>query len=233
MENLVFERDYTKNCEQTPDNERLPDIIQQVVSGGFLKRFTASMNVVPKVVVPEYKANYEYVLHICNELAKNWDGSVRGVVDYKHWEASITLIIPYAEFISPEDLQPLRDIAERSHGVSIRPVDGSIHIHIYNRYFENLISEEEKDCIAYDCIMKDKKLANMLGLTTELSPELQKFVNYMNSVLDTLEETTGKNRTVIFKMFLIRVNRTIEEGDNIIDVMEQVAKDMIDENRIQ
>lgn len=233
MENLVFERDYTKNRERTSDDDQLPDILKQVVSGGFLESYIDAINAVPKVVVPEYKANYEYVLNVCDDLAKYWDGSVRGVVDYKHWEASITLIIPYAEFISPEDLQPLRDIAERSHGVSIRPVDGSIHIHIYNRYFKNLISEEEKDYIAYDCIMKDKKLANMLGLSTDLSPELQLFVDHMNGVLDTLEETTGEDRTDIFKMFLVRVNSIIGEGDDIVEIMEQVAQDMIDESKTQ
>lgn len=237
MENLVFERDYTKNRVQSTHSEQLPDIIEQLISGGFIEKYMDTINAVPKIIVPEYKANYEYVLQACDDLAKYWDGSVRGVVDYKHWEANITLILPYAEFTSPEDLEMLRDIAEKSHGVTIRPVNDSLHIHIHNRYFEDLISEKGKNFIAYDCIMRDKKLVEMLGLSTDLTPRMQAFVEYMNSVLDTLEEVTGQDRTSIVQAFLARVATTIGEEDceedAIIMVMEQVAHDMIEENTAQ
>ena len=39
MENLVFERDYTKNRVKESHNDQLSDIIKQVISGGFIEKY--------------------------------------------------------------------------------------------------------------------------------------------------------------------------------------------------
>lgn len=232
MENLVFEKDYSKDYSEIPDRSPYDDIFVQAISGGFLRNYSDALNAVPKVVIPEYKANYEYVLQVCDDLAKSWGGSIRGVVSYEQWEATINVMIPYVEFTSPEELQKLREIAEKSHGVAIQPTDGGIRIHVYNRYFEDCISDDEKTCITYDCIFKDKKLAEMLGLSTELPPELQEFVNYLNQILDAIEKSTGRERTEIFKEFLFRVGNP-DEAEDIYETMKNVVQDMINESGAQ
>lgn len=229
MENLVFERDYSKEYNQASDSDAIA-ILEQAISGGFLKSYSEAMYAIPKVVVPEYKANYEYVLQLCDDLAKRHGGSIRGIVSYEQWEAHINLVVPFVEFTSPEDLQILRDIAEKSHGVTIQPVDDGIRIHIYNLYFEELISDDGRSYIQYEHILQDEKLAGMLGVPTELPPEMQATADYLNALLDTLEKATGKDRTNVFKEFLFRISGVMHEVNDIYDAMDQIVQDMIDES---
>ena len=41
------------------------------------------------------------------DLAERRGGSIRGVVDYQKWDATIDLYLPYAEFNGPADLKLL------------------------------------------------------------------------------------------------------------------------------
>ena len=57
MENLVFERDYSKACKKTPDRSPFDDLLVQLLTGSFLISYTDALNAVPKVIIPEYQAN--------------------------------------------------------------------------------------------------------------------------------------------------------------------------------
>ena len=218
MENLVFERDYSKVCKETPYSSPSDDLLVQALTDGFLTSYTNALNAVPKVIIPEYQANYEYVLQLCDALAKKWGGSVRGEISYEQWEAAIDLVLPYVEFASPKDLQVLQEIAAKSHELSIQPADGSIHIRIINRYFENLISNAERTYMVYECIMNSKELAEL--------------INYLIDFLDTVEKNTGRDRGDIFREFLMRVG-DLEGTEDVHKAMKDVAKDMIDESSSQ
>lgn len=235
MDNIVFEKDYSETRKQPNDNDESIEILKQAISGGFLKNYEDAMNAIPKVIVPEYKANYEYILQQCDDLAKRSGGSIRGVVDYERWQATINVIIPsrFIEFTSPEELQLLRDIAEKSHGVTIEPVDGGIRIFIYNLYFEELVSSDERAYIEYENILEDEKLAEMLGIPSELSPELEAATDYLNGLLDTLEKATGQDRTALFKKLLFRIASNLHEVDNVYEAIEKIVQDIIDESRPQ
>ena len=218
MENLVYERDYSQVCKETSDSSPFDDVLVQALTDGFLTSYTDALKAIPKVIIPEYRTNYEYVLQLCDALAKKWGGSVRGEISYEQWEATIDLVLPYVEFAFPEDLQVLQEIAMKSHGVSIQPADGSIHIHIINRYFEDLISNTERTYMVYECIMNDI--------------ELSEFINYLIDFLDTVEKNTGRDRRDIFIEFLIRVG-DLDGVEDIHKAMKDVAKDMIDESGLQ
>ena len=218
MENLVFERDYSKVCKETPDSSPFDDFIVQALTDGFLTSYTDALNAIPKVIIPEYQANYEYVLQLCDALAKKWNGSVRGEISYAQWEAAIDLVLPYVEFASPKDLQVLQEIAAKSHELSIQPADGSIHIRIINRYFENLISDAERTYMVYECMMNSK--------------ELSEFINYLIVLLDTVEKNTGRDRRDIFNEFLMRVD-ALDGVEDVHKAMKDVAKNMIDESSSQ
>ena len=217
MENLVYERDYSQVCKETPDSSQFDTLLVQALTDGFLTSYADALNVVPKVIIPEYQANYEYVLQLCDALAKKWGGSVRGEISYKQWEAAIDLVLPYVEFTSPEALQVLQEIAAKSHEVSIQSADGSIHIHIINRYFEDLISNAERTYMVYECIMKDI--------------ELSEFINYLIGFLDTVEKNTGRDRRDILIEFLMRVGN-LDGVEDVHKAMKDVAKDMIDESSL-
>ena len=215
MENLVFERDYSQICKETHDSSPFDDFLVQALTDGFLTSYTDTLNAVPKVIIPEYQVNYEYVLQLCDALAKKWGGSVRGEISYRQWEAAIDLVLPYIEFASPKDLQVLQEIAAKSHELSIQPADGSIHIRIINRYFENLISNAERTYMVYECIMNSK--------------ELSELINYLIDFLDTVEKNTGRDRRDILIEFLMRMGN-LDGVEDVHKAMKDVAKDMIDES---
>ena len=218
MDNMVFERDYSKACKEAPNSNWIDAMLVQALTDSFLTSYTDAMKAVPKVIIPEYQANYEYVLRLCDDLAESWGGSIRGEISYEQWEATIDLVLPYVEFTSPKDLQFLQEIAEKSHGVSIQPVDGSIHIHIINRYFEDLISNAERTYMAYECIMNDI--------------ELSEFINYLIDFLNTVEKNTGRDRRDILIEFLMRVG-DLDGVEDVHKAMKDVAEAMIDESRSQ
>lgn len=230
MENIIYERAYKGEYAQTALSSNSVDIFKQAVSGGMLKKYQDAMEKIPKVIVPEYKENYEYLLQACDELVKRCGGTIRGVVNYKRWEATIDLTLPMAEFDSPEDLQLLQDMAAKSHSVTFEPTeDGGIHIFLYNLYFEELISDEYRGYIEYDAIMGDEKLAEMLGLSTEPSPEILAVAEFYNNLLDKVEDATGQDRTDIFHAIMGRVD-VDKDMDNILERLEQIAQELIDED---
>lgn len=100
MENTVFERNY----EIVEKDDRATAVFERAFApGGFMEEFTKKMDAIPKVVVPKDKENYDYLLNRCDDYAKRHHGRIRGVVDYKHWDAHIDLYLRMLEFDDAED----------------------------------------------------------------------------------------------------------------------------------
>lgn len=226
MENSIYEKDYAEEHEKNRKSEDV-DILAQAISGGFLKRLEDSLKAVPKMIVPEYKANYEYLLSVCDDLAKQLGGHIRGVVDYERWEAAIDVVLPYAEFANQDDLLLLKNMAEKAYSVTFRATDdGNTRIRLYVPYFENLISDAGKEYLKYDALMKDEDLVKMLDVPG-LPAGLEAFAVFMNDLLDSVEQATQRDRTEIFTELL---NRTqADDMDNIIERLEQAAQELIEE----
>ena len=226
MENSIYEKDYAEEHEKNRQSEDV-DILAQAISGGFLKRLDDSLRAIPKMIIPEYKANYEYLLKMCDDLAKQLGGNIRGVVDYERWEAAIDVVLPYAEFANQDGLLLLKSMAEKALSVTFRATDdGNTRIRLYVPYFENLISDEGKECLKYDALIKDADLVKMLDVP-KLPSGLEAFVVFMNGLLDSVEQATQRDRTEIFLELL---NRTkADDMNNIIERLEQVAQELIEE----
>lgn len=226
MENIIYEKDYTESELSAASESWSVEIWNQAMNGPFIKSYTAAMDAIPKVIVPEYKENYEYLLRVCDDLAERLGGSIRGVVNYQKWDATIDLYLPYAEFSSPADLKVLSEIAEKSHSVNFEAAeDGGIHIFIFNRYFEELMNEAHRGYIQYDAIMQDPKLAEMLGMSTELPLELEELINHLNPLLDEAEKS-GMDRTRIFQLLLPLLSRIMDDPDNLAEELEQFMREL-------
>ena len=78
--------------------------------------------------------------------------------------------------------------------------------------------------------MKDEKLAEMLGLSTEPSPEIKALADFFNGLLDEVEEATGEDRTNIFKALIHRASMLENIDDDICEQLERIAQEMIDES---
>lgn len=101
MENIVFERNYEKPKD---GSDHCTAIFDQAVEGGFFQRYCDMMNKVPKIIVPQDKENYEYLLSRCNQYAEQHYGRIRGVVSYERWDSTIDLYLPMLEFDDEEDI---------------------------------------------------------------------------------------------------------------------------------
>ena len=161
MENIVFERNY----ELPKEEDTLSSAIfeRAFAPGGFFEEYTKKMDAIPKVIVPEDKANYEYLLERCNGFAQKHHGSIRGVVDYRHWDSHIELFLPMLEFDDEEDMELLRDIGQKAHYLSVTHENGKYRVYILINYFQELMSDEYGDYIKYETIMQDSALAAMLN----------------------------------------------------------------------
>ena len=86
-----------------------------------LKAYSEAMDKIPKIIVPEDKKNYEYLLERCDAFVKQHRGYIKGIVDYHRWHAEINMFLPFAEFDDSEDLAFLKEIAEKSQTVCFSP----------------------------------------------------------------------------------------------------------------
>ena len=155
MDDIIYEKDYRK-VEPDEHDEWYEAVFDRVINGDMLKSFSDAMDKIPKIIVPEDKKNYEYLLERCDEFVKQHHGRIEGIVDYHHWHSEINLFLPFVEFDDPEDLAFLKEIADKAHTVCFSPdKEGGIRVHIFINYFDEWMPEEAKQLVEYDAIMKD------------------------------------------------------------------------------
>lgn len=228
MDDIIYERDYRSKPEDEAD-KRHRMIFDQAVNGGFFDTFKAEMDKIPKIIVPEDKANYEYLLDRCDKFAERHRGYVRGVVDYHKWQSEIVMALPFAEFCDPEDLAFLREIAEKSHSVTFESdEENGICVRIFICYFDELMTDAHEYYLKYSAIMDDEKLASMLNMP-KLTSEQEETAQRMNAILDRFDEETDIDRTTAFKAVLEYMMKQDEDhqtleymADRLERLLEQI-----------
>lgn len=111
MDDIIFEKDY-RETESVEYDKWCDEVFDRAVNGGMLKAYSEAMDKIPKIIVPEDKKNYEYLLERCDAFVKQHRGYIKGIVDYHRWHAEINMFLPFAEFDDSEDLVFLKEIAE-------------------------------------------------------------------------------------------------------------------------
>lgn len=211
MDDIIFEKDY-RETDSAEYDKWCDEVFDRAVNGGMLKAYSEAMDKIPKIIVPEDKKNYEYLLERCDAFVKQHRGYIKGIVDYHRWHAEINMFLPFAEFDDSEDLAFLKEIAEKSQTVCFSPdEEGGIRVHIFINYFEELMSAEHKSYIEYDAIMQDKKLSELLGIP-ELSDEEKELALKMKGILDRIDEETRIDRTTAFRAVLDKMTKEPEEN---------------------
>ncbi len=160
MEDIIFEQDYTR-YEKTPETERAEAIFNQAIDGGCFKAFADAMDKIPKIIVQKDKENYEYLLDRLDAVAKRKHGRIRGIVDYHKWESHIEVFLPFLGFESPEDLELMKEIADKAHAVTASPYEDGVRLYVMINYFEELMTDAHQDYLKFDAIMQDEKLVSM------------------------------------------------------------------------
>lgn len=214
MDDIIFEKDYRQK-EDSEEDIRRAQILDRAITGGFFDTYKSAMDKIPKYIVPEDKANYEYLLDRCDKFVERYRGHIKGIVDYHKWHSEIVLTLPFVEFGDPEDRAFLVEIAEKSHSVTFEPSEnGGIRVRIFICYFDELMSADHKAYEKYNAIMDDETLASLLGMEM-LSPEMMETTQRLKEILDCFEEETPYDRTTIFKALLARMQDVDEDKQNL------------------
>ena len=204
MDDIIFERDY-REAESGEYDEWCDEVFDRAVNGGMLKAYSDAMDKIPKIIIPEDKKNYEYLLERCDAFVERHRGRIEGIVDYHHWHSEINMFLPFAEFGDPEDLGFLKEIADKSHSVCFSPdKNGGIRVHIFINYFDELMPEEAKQLVEYDAILK---------------PELERIEN----LLERFEIETELDRNDVFYAVFRLIIKSKDEDitlAKIADMME-------------
>ncbi len=231
MENIVFERNY----ELPKEEDTLSSAIfeQAFAPGGFFEEYTKKTDAIPKVIVPEDKANYEYLLERGDGFAKKHHGRIRGVVDYRHWDSHIELFLPMLEFDDEEDMELLRDIGEKAHYLSVTHENGKYRVYILINYFQELMSDEYGDYIKYETIMQDSALAAMLNMA-ELSEEDKATAQLIKEILDRFDNETNVDRTTAFRAvvdYLVKEESAEITVERIAAMLMMLLEKILDEEK--
>lgn len=226
MDNIIYEKDYRQKAYDEEDVRRAK-ILDQAIQGGFFEAYGKELDKIPKYIVPEDKANYEYLLQRCEEFVERFRGHIKGVIDYQKWHSEIIMTLPFAEFGDPEDRAFLAEIAEKSHSVTFEPSEnGGIRVRIFICYFNELMTEEHKGYLKYNAIMNDEALASLLGMEM-LSPEMVESTLRLKEILDCFEEETEFDRTTIFKALLARMQK-VDEEKRTLEMMVAFAEALLE-----
>lgn len=223
MDDIIFERDY-REAESGEYDEWYDEVFDRAVNGGMLKAYSDAMDKIPKIIIPEDKKNYEYLLERCDAFVERHRGRIEGIVDYHHWHSEINMFLPFAEFDDPEDLGFLKEIADKSHSVCFSPdKDGGIRVHIFINYFDELMPEEAKQLVEYDAIMKDERLASLLGMQDSFKPEDGPDLERIENLLERFETETELDRNDVFYAVFRLIIKSKDEDitlAKIADMME-------------
>lgn len=229
MDNTVFERNYEKPQE---DMEYCTAVFEQAVEGGFFQRYCDMVDKVPKMINPQDKENYEYLVNRCDQYAKRHYGRISAVVDYERWDSKINLYLPMLEFATEEDMLLLREIGEKAHYVNItQQPDGKFRLHIMINYFDPMMSDVEAEFIKYKALEQDEKLASMFQMP-ELSLEDNEVIQRMKVILDRFDEETAVDRTTAFKAVLDHIGKMDAESktlEHMAEMLEALLDKVLEE----
>lgn len=225
MENVVFYKDYSLTKEEQEQASLEWQQVQDTISlSAPLQQYYNAMRSVPKIIIPEHKENYDYLLKLCDSLAQNYYGSVHGVVDYQKWSATIDLIAPFIDFVTEEQLGVLKDIAEKSQSITFQQSDnGGIRVHIFIDYFDDLITDLDRAYIEFETLLQDKEYTKLLGINTA-SNEGEEIIpnNLMHYVLDYMVNKTGASRQDCFKELATLINDPDEKQALLMEVIDDL-----------
>lgn len=147
MENEIYERDYTYPEEDTPSFQRSEleiSLRQHIMSSELVKAFDKKFKTIPRMINPKQKVLYERLLRRMDSFALERNGYIKGVIDYKNWDAHIYVVLPFFEFTSEEHYAVLKEITDNSYRLTFTVLeDGRIQLSIAVEYFEELENVQE------------------------------------------------------------------------------------------
>ena len=98
-----------------------------------------------------------------------------------------------------------------------------IRVHIFINYFDEWMPEGAKQLVEYDAIMKDERLASLLGMQDSFKPEDEPDLERIDALLERFETETDLNRNDVFYGVFQLIMKSKDEDitlGKIADLME-------------
>lgn len=196
MNNEVFEADYTRKDEPSPDTGL--GILELAKDTGFFRAYDDLMRSMPKIINQRDKQNYEELLHKLDALAKRKGGKIKGIVDYEHWDAHIYITLPFFEFVHKDEVALLKELETKANTLTFTVTDdGKIQLSVMIHYFEEI---GDKSTLFSQAIEGNDKLIEALTANAERRKQ-----SIMDSpVVGKVIETAAGNLGISAKEFLDR-----------------------------
>ena len=187
------------------------------------------------MIVPEDKANYEYLVGKRDAFARKHFGRIHGMVDYTHWDAHIDVIVPMLEFCDPEDMGLLKDIGEKAHYLTVDLVEGGRYrVHIRINYFQELITDEYEEYLKIKTLQENEQLAELVE--PDFTPEQDALLEVIQGILDRFNEETSVDRNTAFQAvveFIVREGGDRTDLEKIAALLTFLLEKVLDEENNQ
>lgn len=150
MKTWIYEKDYSADSPRQLIQEETDEILKALAALPIFQQLRKQQDEVlakiPKIVIPEDKENFEILLSLCENYAKQHCGAVKGVIDCKTWGANIYVTkLHFFEFENEENLCFLQELSRRADAVTFKiEPDGTLCLDVFICYFEDGTSPDGK-----------------------------------------------------------------------------------------
>ena len=99
--------------------------------------------------------------------------------------------------------------------------EGGFHFHIMINYFEEIMSDLDRDILQYEAIRQDEELSSMFYIPG-LTPEGNIIAQRIKETLDRFDAETNVDRTTAFKAVLDKISKMDEESQTLEHMAEML-----------
>ena len=159
----VYEQDYRKHREQYHEmvsSSGRDDAFNLIMELGIMKDIDRRFLELPHIINPTIKTAYEHSLLLLDSWAMLKGGQIKGEVSYEKFDACITVIFPFFEFIDEASIEYLRYLSTYARSITFCPAaEGGIELRVSFNYFEDF---GDKNAIIEEEIQKHPELVDAL-----------------------------------------------------------------------
>ena len=191
-ENNTYEQDYREKRKQYNEmmsatgHDEAFDLIKQIgIMADIDKRFME----LPHIINPTAKVAYEKCLLMLDSWAMLKGGRIKGEVSYEQFDAVISVIFPFFEFLDYSSIEYLRYLSMNARTITFTTTeDGNIEMRVRFDYFEDI---GDKDAIIEEEIQKHPELVDALNASADRERELLLEDPIMSAFLSQAAEQIG------------------------------------------
>lgn len=191
-ENNTYEQDYREKRKQYNEmmsatgHDEAFDLIKQIgIMADIDKRFME----LPHIINPTAKVAYEKCLLMLDSWAMLKGGRIKGEVSYEQFDAVISVIFPFFEFLDYSSIEYLRYLSMNARTITFTTTeDANIEMRVRFDYFEDI---GDKDAIIEEEIQKHPELVDALNASADRERELLLEDPIMSAFLSQAAEQIG------------------------------------------